>query len=53
MKTELCIFQKEVLIYKSGRNYVYGRNPDSIVFYLGYSTNKMSLINIKNMTFSF
>lgn len=48
MKTELCTFQKEVLIYKSHRNYVYKRNPGSIVLYLRYSTNKVSLINIKN-----
>lgn len=53
MKTELCTFRKEVLIYKSHRNYVYKRNPGSIVLYLGYSTNKVSLINIKNVTFSY
>lgn len=47
-KTELWAFQKEVLIYNSGTNDGYRRNADSIGLYLGCSTNKVSLINIKN-----
>lgn len=41
MKTDLCTVQKQVPIYKPGRNYVYSRNPDSIVLYLECSTNRV------------